>query len=360
VSSVLWRAVALGPGGIGDSQRYASNRRFFDETSTPWVRLWADWPVLEPERGAAPDFTRLDQDVEAARADGRRIILTAWRFPRWANGTEALTAAADAAYQLDDRIDPGDDPARRKDLTFKLPGDLSFGSDWARWIDSLLARYGGSIDALELTNEPNLQLWPQTGVADAVARMMATAQTVAGSHLTRPLLLAPATSDAVGDSRLRTSYDTFTRMLLDRLDANGFTADASFAWSHHSYADVEGDLAGPDSRTARVHALLTDRWPGWPAGTAADPGLLVTETGARLDRIAALYGLSDPAAVAQRQAELIERYWRRMQFDPEGVGVGMVCLYLFVTDMHYDSGLCDLDGSPRPAYHAWASLPAFD
>jgi hypothetical protein len=87
--------------------------------------------------------------------------------------------------------------------------------------------------------------------------------------------------------------------------------------------------------------------------------LLVTETGARLDKIAGQYGLSDPAAVLQKQAELIERNWQRMQFGPEGAGVGMVCLYLFVTDMHYDSGLCDLDGTPRPAYRAWARLPAF-
>lgn len=359
MSSVLWRGVALGPGGIGDSQRYASNRRFYDETSTPWVRLWADWPVLQPERDAAPDFSRLDEDIAAARADGRKVMLTAWRFPRWANGTDSLTSAADAAHQLEDRIEPGGDPAHRKDLTFKLPGDLSFGSDWARWIDLLLGRYGGSIDALELTNEPNLQLWPQAGAPDALARMMATAQTVAGSHLSSPLLVAPATADAVGDSRLRTGYDTFTRDLLDRLDAHGFTAGPSFAWSHHSYADVEGDLAGTENRTAGVRGMLAGRWAGWPVGDAAAPGLLVTETGARLDRIAELYGLRDPAAVLQKQAELIDRAWRRMQFDPEGAGVGMVCHYLFVTDMNYDSGLCDLDGTPRPAYHAWGRLPAF-
>jgi hypothetical protein len=286
-------------------------------------------------------------------------MLTAWRFPRWANGTDGLTPAADAAHQLEDRIAPGGDPAHRKDLSFKLPEDLSFGSDWARWIDTLISRYGGSIDALELTNEPNLQLWPQTGAADAVARMMASAQTVAGSYLTRPLLVAPATSDGGGDSRLRTSAETFTRELLDRLDANGFTADPGFAWSHHSYADVEDGLAGAENRTARVRALLTGRWRGWPAGDPSDPGLMVTETGARLDRIASLYGLRDPAAVAQRQAELIERYWRRMQFGPEGAGVAMVCHYLFVTDMHYDCGLCGLDGAPRPAYHVWGSLPAF-
>jgi hypothetical protein len=49
-----------------------------------------------------------------------------------------------------------------------------------------------------------------------------------------------------------------------------------------------------------------------------------------------------------------------MQHGPEGAGVGMVCHYLFVTDMNYDSGLCELDGTPRPAYEAWKRLPAFD
>ena len=359
MSSLLWRGVALGPGGIGNSQRYASNRRFFDETSTPWVRLWADWPVLQPNRDAAPDFTRLDEDIAAARADGRRVMLTAWRYPRWANGTDALTPAADAAHQLEDRVEPGGDPARRKDLTFKLPADLSFGSDWARWIGLLFGRYGSEIDALELTNEPNLQLWPQIGVADAVARMMVTAQTVAAGHLGSPLLVGPATSDGAGESRLRTGHDTFTGDLLDRLDAHGFTAGPGFAWSHHSYADVEGDLSGPDNRTAQVRSLLVGRWAGWPVGDATEPGVLVTETGARLDRIAGLYGLEGPAAILQRQAEMIERNWRRTQFGPEGVGVGMVCLYLFVTDMNYDAGLCDLDGTPRPAYYAWGRLPAF-
>lgn len=364
MSEVLWRGVAVGPGGIGGEQLYEANRRFFAETATPWVRMWADWPVLQPERSEAPDrgsgaaaLARLDEGIARARADGLRVMLTAWRFPRWANGTDVLTPAADAAYQLEDRVESGGDPARRKDLTFKLPADLSFGSDWGRWIDFLLQRYGGSIDALELMNEPNLQLWPQTGIADAVARMMATAQTVASAHLAGLLLVGPATADTLEDSRLRTGYGTFTRELLDRLGAAGFTPGPRFAWSHHSYGDMEGDLGGSENRTAKVRSMLVGRWAGWPVGDAAAPGVLVTETGARLDKIAEQYGLRDPAAARQKQAELIGRNWQRMQFHPEGAGVGMVCLYLFVTDMNYDSGLCDLDGTPRPAYYAWAELP---
>jgi hypothetical protein len=365
-SGVVWRGVALGPGGVGDTQLYRTNRRFFGQTGTPWVRFWADWPTLQPERTLAPDrgsgaaaLARLDQGIDAARADGRKVILTAWRFPRWANGTDAIGPVRDIGFELQDRVALGADPARRKDLTFRLPADLSPGSDWAAWIDFLITRYRDRIDALELLNEPNLQLWPQRGIAAATASMFISAQTVASRHVAPPLLAGPATADRTGDDRLSTAYDTFTADLLAELDARDFTAGPGFAWSHHSYADLENELTGGANRTAAVRALLEDRWRGWPAADPAAPGILITETGARLDVLAKLYGLSDPAAIRHQQAELLERYFRRMQFDPEGEGVGMVCQYLFVTDEHYDAGLCDLDGSPRPAYEAWGRLPAF-
>jgi hypothetical protein len=359
VSAPLLRAVALGPGGVGDSQRYEQNRRFLEETSTPWVRLWADWPVLQPARELPPATARLDADIEAARRDGRRVVLTAWRFPRWANDTDWISAVRDISFEIQDRVELGGDPTRRKDLTFRLPADLSPSSDWGRWIDFLLARYGDSIDALELTNEPNLQLWPQRGVAEAVARMFVTAQAVAGGHLAAPLLVGPASADVGGDSPLQTGYDTFTRELLDRLEERGFRPGPRFAWSHHSYADLEGELHGDDNRAAAVRSALAGRWAGWPAEDPSAPSLLITETGARLDKLVSLYGLPGAAAARARQAELIDRYWRLMQAGPEGEGVAMVCHYLFVTDMNYDSGLCELDGTPRPAYRAWGRLPAF-
>jgi hypothetical protein len=58
-----------------------------------------------------------------------------------------------------------------------------------------------------------------------------------------------------------------------------------------------------------------------------------------------------------QQADLLRRSARRMLTGPEGEGVAMVCQYLFVTDANYDSGLCALDGSPRPAYYAWGEVP---
>ena len=94
---------------------------------------------------------------------------------------------------------------------------------------------------------------------------------------------------------------------------------------------------------------MREHWPDTP--------ILVTETGARLTRIAREERLTDDVIVRRRQAELIARGYERLRTQPEGAGVDLVLQYLFITDMNYDSGLCELDGRPRPAYYAWAELP---
>ena len=93
------RLVALGPAGCiypGSAQdlRYGKNRAWLRDTGTRWVRLWADWPTLEPAAGRldATKLQALDAQIAAARADGLKVILTIYRFPTWANGTAALTA----------------------------------------------------------------------------------------------------------------------------------------------------------------------------------------------------------------------------------------------------------------------------
>jgi hypothetical protein len=366
----LARGVALGPGFMQlPEQRYEANRARFDETGTPWVRLWATWPVLQPEPGRAPDrgsgaraLAALDAQVDAARADGRRVIVTTWQFPRWANGTAGLSSADDAAFELRDRVAGGGDPAGRKVLEYRLAGDLSPRGPWGRWIEFLIARYAGRADALEILNEPNLQLWPQRSergaltIDSAVAAMMETAATVAARHPRAPLLVAPATGDPTDESRLRTPYDAFTRALLDRLAERRFRPGPRFAWSHHNYADVEGDLAGASNRVGHVRALLAGRWPGWPHGDAAEPGLLITESGARPGVVARNFGLVGRRAALDAQGLVVNRALWRLAAGPEGTGVALVCQYLFVTD-RYDSGLCDPDGAPRPAYFAWAAAP---
>ena len=330
----LERGVALGPFFSGrPDQRYEVNRARFAETNTRWVRMWADWPRVEPVRGvfAAQVVDALDRQVDAARADGRKVMLTAWRFAPWVPGPEG-----------------------EGDPTFRVPSDLSASSDWAGWIAWLLERYGSRIDALELMNEPNLQMWPQTGIDVATAAMMETGASVARRFPDAPLLVAPASGDTDELSADRTSYAAFTRAVLDRLAERGFAPGPRFAWSHHNYTDVERDLAGASNRVGQVRAMLVGRWTGWPHGDARSPGLLVTESGARPGVVASNFGIVDPALALVAQGEAIKRNLWRMTVGPEGVGVGLVCQYLFVTDRFYDSGLCEFDGTPRPAYWAWA------
>jgi hypothetical protein len=320
-ATALPRCVSLGANGVinpGSSQDYRSCRAFVLGTRTSWVRIWADWPSLQPERGLRPDrgtgawrLRELDRQIEQANADGVKVILTAYRFPAWATG-----ASGADQHPL-----------------FKLPADVGPGSPWARWIGFLIRRYGREIAGLELVNEPNGQVWPLADAPRTVARMFVTARALQLNGA--PLLIGPATSDAP-----EAAPAAFTGTLLDELDRLGFEPGGAFAWAHHNYTDVEHDRAGG---TQEILGLLDGRWRG-------RSGLLITEGGARLSKIAELYPEADPRA---KQAELIRRNRERLSTTP---GVGMLGQYLFYTDPAFDCGLCDADGAKRPAYEAWAQF----
>jgi hypothetical protein len=370
------RCVSLGANGVinpGSSQDYRSCRAFLRETRTRWVRIWADWPSLQPEGDLAPDrgsgawrLPELDRQIAQANADGVKVILTAYRFPTWANGTDALGPLADVLHRLEDRVPRPSDVGQRKDLRFKLPPDVGPGSAWARWIQFLIARYRTRIAALELVNEPNAQVWPLQGPSltgdpydqgpltspRVVAQMFQTAQSIAAAHPHAPLLIGPATSDTSADSRLAIPFDKFTRALLDELDRIGFEPGPGFAWAHHNYTDVEHDEG---ARAAGVRQLLTGRWTGWPHADPSTPAILIPEGGARLSKIASIYSAPGEDEIRAIQAKLIRRNWSRMAGQP---GVAMLGQYLFYSDPTFDCGLCDADGAKRPAYAAWGALPS--
>jgi hypothetical protein len=395
MASTLRRCVSLGASGVispGGSQDYSRNSAFLAGTGTRWTRLWADWPSLQPEAALAPDkgsgatrLAALDRQIKQANAEGVSVMLTVWRFPRWANGTATLTPSQDAAYQLQDRISQGADPGSRKALEFKLPADLAPASAYGAFLDFLVRRYNSgnasrpaTIAALEVVNEPNLQVWPQQGPSTttnpygsgvftaqlATAQMFVTAQAVNARYGNRVLLLGPATADRTGDSRLASAYSTFTRALVQRLTAIAFKATSTFAWSVHNYTDVEYDqgagssLGRTTNRAADVRRLIAGAWAGWPSSSAANPGIAITEGGARLVKLASVYGLSDPAALRSKQASLLKANWDRMYLGSDGAGVGMLSWYLFYTDVNFDDGLCEVDGTKRPAYSTWGTLPS--
>ena len=55
----LRKLIDVGPGGViypGSPQDYRvyNNRAYLADTQTGWIRMWADWPSLQPD-GALPD-----------------------------------------------------------------------------------------------------------------------------------------------------------------------------------------------------------------------------------------------------------------------------------------------------------------
>jgi hypothetical protein len=397
MAAKLRKAIALGPaGGIwpGSSQdiRYGTNRRWLKDTKTRWVRMWADWPSLEPAPGQLDGFrlSALDAQVDAARADGLRIILTLYRFPTWANGTDALSAA-ELEATMPDRRRATDPDSRARSLLFRYPGDVSEAGPFGRFVELLMRRYAGRIHVLELCNEPNHQWWPQqapstTGdpyatstitIHEVVADIFVTAQRIqARVGSSAPLLAGPGLSDITDNNRLRTGYHSFTERLLPRLAALGFTGGPRFVYTHHNYTDVTYDQ-GPNStspdasttptrftnRAADVRRRLVGRWSGWPNGNAADPHLMLTEGGVTLPNIALRWGITDPRDQQRKQGELLKRNWDRMlSSSGDGVGIAMLSQYLFHTDPNFDSGLCETaeaGGATRAAYGTWKSLPSF-
>jgi hypothetical protein len=372
----LRRIVDLGPGAIihpgssGDL-RFHDNRAHLAATRTGWVRMWADWPSLQPDGSIAIDdpanpglfrLQAMDEQIAAACADGLRVLLMPYRFPVWANGTAALAAVrntdAEVSESAPDRISAaawqryvasGRDPARynpsRRALEFRIPDEgVGDGTAWAGFLEFLYARYhlgqeasGRFVHGFELVNEPNFQLWPQrapsptddpfaTGpltVQHTMAQFMAGAQAVAARHGDTTMLFAPSTADSEVLGR------TVTTDLERRSEA---------------------------TQTQLLRAVLKDRWWGYVDG--ADPTVFLTEGGVRLTRMQAYYPDEDPLEAQARSIALAGE--RHARDDGPGEGVAMLAQYTLYADPRFDTGLLDPWPSTRrrPSYDAWAMLPS--
>ena len=408
-SKTLRKMIDIGPAGViypGSAQdyRFHGNRHYLADTGTPWIRMWADWPSLQPDGAYAPDdpaspgFWRLqalDEQIIAANADGVKVMLMPYRFPTWANGTAALSARKDSddeiSFQYWDRMTSaswnryvrnGRDPSlynpSRRALEYRLPPD-AYGpaSAWARFFEFLYRRYhygrrarGRFVDGFELVNEPNLQLWPQqapaaTGadpftpaavtITHVVAQLMQTAQAIAGRLGNTTMLFAPSISDSdTASSRRYTRYDAFVGALLDAFGPIGYSPTQRMRWAHHNYTDVEKRQTA--TRTQVIRGLLAGRWTGWAAYGA--PNVFVTEGGARLSRMPALYPAEEPR---QAQAKCIADALARHAVNRgAGAGVEMLAQYLLYADPNFDCGLLDPYPSTvkRPAYDAWKAFPS--
>jgi hypothetical protein len=401
----LTRIVDLGAGatvhpGSANDLRVGDNRALLSESGTAWVRLWADWPRLQPDPAFAPGdpagpgapyLAALDEQIAVANEDGLRVALQFYRFPTWANGTEALAAVAgtdaEISHAYADRIAPaawaryvaeGRNPAvytpsrRALDLAIPLEG-CGPGSAWAGMFAFLHERYrpdrvsGPRVDAFELVNEPNFQLWPQRApsatsdpfalgaltVQRTIAQMMAAARGVSAAAGHPAFLLAPSFADSDQGGRTVTHYDELTPPLLDELAATGAVVGPNEAWSHHDYTDVEGRVEL--TKTQVLRSLLAGRWTGM--ADAGGPVVMLTEGGARLSRMRALYPAEDPrAAQAASIALALERHALP---DGPGAGVAMFAQYTIHAEPGFDSGLLEPwpSGVRRPSFAAWSAGP---
>lgn len=303
------------------------------------VRFWVDWPFVQPDGAIAladpvnpglPHLLALDAQVDAVVADGLQAILMPYRYPRWVNHTTAHFHGKSPEYRMP-RSGHGADSA------------------WARFVEALWLRYSCRMTCFEVANEPNLQNWPQGGVAERVAEMITTVDAIARRYEQDVTCLAPSISDAESDRPFMiTEQRPFNAALLDSLDRRGFEGGERWVWSFHNYNDAE---LGSDHVSA-MRDQIAARWRG---RRAPDGGPLVyaTEGGVRLIGVERRFGRTfSPQRQRAEQAAMLAEAIARYERTP---GVGLFTQYTVTADPNYDCGLREADGSARPAFDAFVT-----
>jgi hypothetical protein len=366
LASYLRRGVALGDAGFlfpTSPYSYLNGNNpgpngYYATSGTVWCKLWVDLKGLYASSLAVNGtlLANLDNEIRQAKADGRKVMLSLFKFPDW------LTA------QYPNNTHSG----------YRAPVDITTTSPWGQMIAALVARYSSGnrnrpdrgvwIDVLEILNEPNHSYWePVSGAADRpmtasnIAAMISVACGLARSYGGAPMIGGPGTHDASGlDGH---SCHAFTVGVLQALANAGF-ANSTFIWTHHCYTDFL------NSNTARVGRAVTDirdlsyGLAGWPTGVRGSASLFLTEGGSELGRVKKKFALTDASAAHDKQASLLSAFWGLINNDTPGGGAGVAAYfhYLFMSSTGYDTGLCDvpeLGGNPLPAFYTWQSLPVY-
>ena len=304
----LGGSTALIPASVHD-YRFWSNREDVLATGTPWVKIWLGWDEVQggyrvPRTlqeswaqlnagvpGALTSESKglrvIDGQIAAANRDGVRVILCLQSgYPEWARRGRGLPVlSAPKGY-----VGPQ-----------QLPADLAPDSPFGWFVAHLASRYGRReggapfVDAIEVSNEPNLLAWPEQAAPRAAAEMMRTADAWS-ARLEGPAILGPGTSDTDGRSR-GTHYLDFTRAVLGELRA--WQPRGRVGWSHHNYGDTK---YGGTPRLGAVRDALEEA--GWP-----DRDIWLTEGGYDTTD----HGQPQTTVTAEAkalQARLIERSYR--------------------------------------------------
>ena len=172
----IHRAVALRPGEPLSA--------WPDAPFGSW-RLWdarVAWADLEPTRGHW-DFARLDSCVELARRHNVRVLLTLGLTPRWASSRPDEKSN----YGLGNQAPPADT------------------LDWSRYVDTLVKRYRGRIEAYEIWNEPNLHGF-YSGTPQELAQLGAIAYAIIKRVDAQAVVVTPSATGVPGGAKWLRDY----------------------------------------------------------------------------------------------------------------------------------------------------------
>lgn len=193
------------------------------------IRLWdagVSWGQVEQSRGRYW-WVGLDHAVQAANAQGARIVYVLGSTPTWAasdksQGTYPSRGAASSPRYL---------------------------SDWRRWVTAVVTRYGPSIDAYQIWNEANLPTFWQ-GTPRRMARLTLEAQRII--RRLDPTAEVVAASSTV---RLRSAFTRFFPAYLKELRRVGWPVDA---FAIHTYGPSTATPALRSKYVALARAELRD------------------------------------------------------------------------------------------------------
>jgi hypothetical protein len=408
----------LRPGSLQD-YRVLKQQPWFQALaeSSSHVRFWVDWPTLQPD----PDFAvgdpdgpnhvnliGLDEQIKLVNADGLKVILMPYRYPRWANGMAGLVGPDDLSVLPQDRmtattwfnwVERGITPPAGsvKAAEYRLPERHDPDSAWGHYVEMIFDRWvknadvHGKADYIEVCNEPNLQLWPQRGpsanaadprgrfevagsemlVHKAVADMVMTVEHYRSSFQNDVICLccSPADSAVNPGRRLQIAVDTpyghtqdpFVPRVLAELKDRGFKGGPRWIWSYHNYGDQERST----DRVQYLRRALEDG--GWP-GLHRDggPALAATEGGVRLATMRSIYrpligrDLTHAEELALQARHMDRAFHQHRRSTGNGAGVLMYTQYTVAADKNFDTGLRELDGAFRPVFDTFVGLEGFD
>jgi len=106
------------------------------EARVRWVRLAAWWRIMERQRGVI-DFGYLDPSVDAAVANGLKVLIVFASVPAWANGSRPELGIIDSDSALP-------------------PTDPQF---FQEFVTAVATHFHGRVDAYEIWNEPNYKVF---------------------------------------------------------------------------------------------------------------------------------------------------------------------------------------------------------